>query len=215
MASDVDISNLALSFVGDRASVNAIDGSDTSVQAAQCKRFFPLARDEVLTAHAWSFATKRVVLAALTIDATNDDWDYKYSVPNLAMKVLAVLPQNATDAHEGVPFMLENSAIYTNEESAEARYIYKETNTGKYSQEVVTAMARLLASFLAGPLIKGREGRQESRNQFELYLVQLATAKSADANQSLDIHDYVPAGITARQAASANAPLILPPNWPR
>ena len=59
MASDVEICNLALSHLGDTATVASIDPPEGSAQAEHCARFYPIARDALLEKHDWSWATRR------------------------------------------------------------------------------------------------------------------------------------------------------------
>ena len=59
MASEVDICNLALSHLGDTATIASLDPPEGSAQAEHCARFYPIARDSLLEMHAWGFATSR------------------------------------------------------------------------------------------------------------------------------------------------------------
>ena len=77
MASDVGICNLALSRLGDAATVSSIDPPEGSTQADLCATFYPMARDSLLEMHAWAFATRRVDLSLLT--AETDAWVYAYA----------------------------------------------------------------------------------------------------------------------------------------
>ena len=58
MATEVDICNMALSFLGDRATVTSINPPEGSAQAEHCARFYPMALNEMLAQARWSFATK-------------------------------------------------------------------------------------------------------------------------------------------------------------
>ena len=48
MASAVDICNLALSHLGDTATVASLDPPEGSAQAEHCARFYPVARDALV-----------------------------------------------------------------------------------------------------------------------------------------------------------------------
>lgn len=63
MASEVEISNLALSRIGDSATVSSINPPEGSAQAEHCQRFYPIARNSLLEMHAWSFCDRRIQLA--------------------------------------------------------------------------------------------------------------------------------------------------------
>ena len=63
MASEVEICNLALSHLGDTATVASSDPPEGSAQAEHCARFYPIARDALLEMQNWKFATRRATLA--------------------------------------------------------------------------------------------------------------------------------------------------------
>lgn len=208
VASIADICNLALSHLGDEATVASIDPPEGSAQADHCARWYPQALDEVLQEHTWSFATRRIALANLSF--AYPMWQYAYAQPDDCLKFFAVLPPEANDDYSiGLPlparvpfgdtvypvvayvpqaFETEtdedgNVIILTNQIQAVGRYVVRITDTTKFSPIFVQALSRLLASYLAGPIIKGAEGRAESAGQFQAYQAALARARSADAIQ--------------------------------
>lgn len=95
MSSEVDICNLALSHLGDTATVASINPPEGSPQAEHCQRFYPIARDALLEMNAWGFAMKRASMALLT--TTCSEWAYAYQPPSDAMNLLSVLPPDASD----------------------------------------------------------------------------------------------------------------------
>lgn len=220
MASSVDISNLALSHLGDRAIVVSIAPPDGTVQAAHCARFYPLARDAVLESHSWRFAMRRASLALLSTTELPSEWAYAYGYP-ACIKVLAVCPPNdaVTQASGAIfdpqelarlqttyPFAIESltdgsQVIYTNAESATVRFIGLVEDTTKFSPLFVMSVARLLASYLAGPILKGKEGRDAARAHLEQYEKidrPRAQASDAQAGRSNAYRDFVPGSIGAR-----------------
>ena len=74
MSSEVDICNLALSHLGDEASLASIDPPEGSAQADHCAKFYPIARDLMLEKHPWKFATRRVLLSPVDVDL----WEMEY-----------------------------------------------------------------------------------------------------------------------------------------
>jgi len=106
--SEVTICNLALSHLGDTATVVSIRPPDSSVQAQHCSRFYPAARDALLEMAPWGFATTRVQLAQVQLPTYTDSqgnsctgaWQYGYGVPADMVNVLAVLPAGALDDYE-------------------------------------------------------------------------------------------------------------------
>lgn len=93
--SDVDISNLALGFIGDDATVSNLNPPEGSAQAEHCARFYPMARDAVLEMHDWGFNTQRTSPAL--IGSTITEWLYAYQLPSDCLRVIKVLPEGATD----------------------------------------------------------------------------------------------------------------------
>ena len=207
MASEVDICNLALGHIGDSATVSSINPPEGSAQAEHCSRFYPMARDSLLEMHNWGFATKRTNLALLTSNFS--EWKYCYAIPTDAVNLLAVLSSDATDDYSvplqysssvmGVPITMGGvyepqpytaealddgtEVIYTNQDSAMLRYTSLISDTSKFSPLFVESLSWLLASYLAGPVIKGDAGAAESKRCMQAFLLAYGKATVSDANQ--------------------------------
>jgi len=206
MASDVDICNLALAQLGDSASVQSINPPDQSPQAAHCARFYPIARDALLEMHTWGFATLRVQLAQVSNPFTT--WQYAYAAPSDAINYLEVIDPNATDDYSvglqmagatpysvqtGVgiytpqPFAIESidgdEVILTNQANAVLRYTRSVASTQEFSPLFVEGLSTLLASHLAGPVIKGAEGRAAGMAKMQEFMKWREWAVESDANQ--------------------------------
>lgn len=193
MASDVEICNLALSHLGDTANVTSIDPPEGSAQAEHCSRFYPVARGMLIEAHDWSWATRRISLTPLV--ATVSPWAYAYGKPNLMIKAIAVLGPDAGDdytipsaSYAPQPFVIETlptgeEAILTNQENAVLRYIVSVTDTAKFPPLAVMALSWLVASMLAGPIIKGEKGAAEAKRCLAVYKEVLGMAVNSDSNQ--------------------------------
>ncbi len=206
MASDVDICNLALAQLGDAAAVQSINPPDLSAQAAHCSRFYPIARDALLEMHTWGFATQRVQLAQ--VNNPFSTWQYAYAAPSDAINYLAVLDSAALDDYSvglqmagavpysvqtGVgiytpqPFQVESvngvEVILTNQANAVLRYTHSVSDTSEFSPLFVAGLATLLASYLAGPVLKGAEGRAASMGKLQEFFKWKELAVDSDANQ--------------------------------
>lgn len=207
MSTDVAICNLALGHLGDEATVSAIDPPEGSAQADHCAHWYPVARNTVLEAHAWNFAIKRIALVELTIDEDEmpGSWAFGYGWPNNCVRPLSILAPGATDDTATEDFTIEilqddQRVIYTNVEEATLRYISLVSDTARYPALLVHALSHLLASLLAGPVIKGTEGMKVAQEQVKLYNYWLGMAKMADANakQSSHYKNFTPGSIAAR-----------------
>jgi hypothetical protein len=108
MASEVDICNLALSHLGDDATVSSINPPEGSAQAEHCATFYPIARDALLELHQWNFSTKRVSLALLNVTPPST-WQYVYAAPGDALNLISILAPDAGD-DQSVALMTPSAA---------------------------------------------------------------------------------------------------------
>jgi hypothetical protein len=225
--SEVVICNLALSHLGDTATVASIKPPDSSVQAQLCARFYWVARNALLEMANWGFATRRVALA-LEQEAVDDStprvypdnspatWRYMYALPSGVINVLAVLPAEARDDYEErfgpvendhyppypqgylpvpgapdyvpQPYAVEtrpdgSQIVLTNVCDAVLRYTGLVEDTTKFSPLFTLALSYLLASMLAGPLIKGDAGMAAAAQQLQAFEAIKGQAVASDANQ--------------------------------
>lgn len=201
MPSVVDICNLALSHLGDTGTVASIDPPEGSAQSEHCARFYPIARDTLLEMHPWNFATRRATLALL--DVPTWTWEYAYSLPSNTVKVLSVLPSHVDDDLESEPYETEAGAdgspvIRTNLAEATVRYTMRVEDPTRFSPLFTEALTRLLAAYLAGPVIKGDAGRKAGLAQMQLFQQMASRAMVSDANQRQIMRDPVAPWISSR-----------------
>jgi hypothetical protein len=213
MATEVTISNMALAHLGDDA--NIADMDENTPQAQHCKRFLPIARDAMLEMHDWKFAKRRAALALRT--ETNGAWQYAYAEPADCIRVLGIMPSgyteddNQTEEWETETADDGSSIIYTNTQSATIRYTARITQTSRFSPLFVTALARLLASYIAGPIIKGEAGDKAGLNQYQAFLGEWSRAVGSNANQGSKRLERVPPSIAARDGSNVSVWADLPP----
>lgn len=121
MSTDVDICNLALARLGDPATISSIDPPEGSAQADHCARFYPMARDAVLTAHPWRFAISRKRLAKLAEAPVGTEANY-FALPSDCLRLVSV-----HDAGEVTPwdenFLDLPPLTYTVEQRASAKVL--------------------------------------------------------------------------------------------
>lgn len=211
MASALDICNLALSHLGDSANVSSIDPPEGSAQAEHCARFYPIARDAMLEMHDWGFATRRAQLALLAEDL-DTQWSYVYAQPVGVVKRVAILLPEAKDddaqLYETESLDDGSIVIYTNAEEAVLRYVAQVTDTTKFTPLFVNALSWLLASHLAGPIIKGDSGVAAGRECFKTFTGEFARATGSDSNQRRITQSHVPDSIKVRGGGYAQNPYL-------
>jgi hypothetical protein len=208
MSSEVEICNLALAHLGDSATVASIDPPEGSAQAEHCARWYPIARDSLLEMQEWNFATTRAQLAELVNPFPQ--WQHAYAPPSDCLKVLAILPADATgdivqfyapdgfclDSPAGIVTMhtprefttetdaaTGNKIVLTNQSNALVRYTRSITDTSKFSPLFRDALGWYLAGYLAGPVLKGETGIAVAKAMKAEALAMLSAAAVASANQ--------------------------------
>ena len=200
MASVVQICNMALSHIGSEARVSSISPPDGSVEAGHCATFYDLARTEMLEPGNWAFALKRATLAQVVNPSTV--WAYAYAKPADCQRALRILrPSIAitvftqdlvvephTDDRDTAPFDIEGEVILTNEPDAVLVYSQDVTDSTKFPASFTSALSYLLASYLAGPILKGNEGvrvgdamRQRAQGMADVSATASANASSAES----------------------------------
>jgi hypothetical protein len=219
MASAVDICNLALSHIGDTADVSSISPPEGSAQADHCAKFYPIARDSLLSMHCWSFATKRALL--VQVENPYSQWNYAYSLPSDLMSIISILPSDATSDYSMAfspadnilwninsspgnavtgytpqAYALEidsvgNDVLYTNQADAMIKYTKYTTDTSKFSPNFTVALSHLLASYLAGPVIKGDVGIKVSTEQLKIAMGYVSKAREDDSGHGKNVISHI------------------------
>lgn len=187
MATEISICNLALAHLGDEATVASIDPPEGSAQAEHCATFYPVARDALQEMHAWGFCTTRKALSMLSAEPLTG-WQYAYARPSIAVRILGVYAAGVTDDNDPQPFETEvladgSEVIYTNTQDAVCRYTVQVTDPSKFSPLFVETLAWLLASHLAGPVLKGKNGMAMAQSCLATAGTYLADAKRSDVRQ--------------------------------
>lgn len=207
MPTDVDICNLALANLADDADVSSIDPPEGSAQADHCANFYPIARDTILESHAWSFATRRLLLTE--VESEWDSYEFSYLKPNGLLRVISVFDPSVTDEQallSGVlsqNFIIEQNSsgvevIMTDVKDAAIRYIVRVEDTSKFSAMFINCVAAYLSSLLAGPIIKGLQGVKMAEYWNKRALEYIEKARAIDGNSQRMRLNYTPSSIRAR-----------------
>ena len=205
MANAVEICNLALGHIGSDANIASIAPPDGSAEAGYCARYYPLARKLTISLAQWSFATTRKQLAQVTNASVV--WLFAYAQPADCIKPYRVLKSGATNEQDGASFTIEGGVVYTNEAEATLVYTRDITDATKFTPEFVSALSWMMASYLAGPVIKGNEGANAAVKLRERAIVETRSASAGDANRSSETHGAVP--ITIENAIGIQVPGIM------
>lgn len=198
MASIIDICNIALSELGNKAQVVSISPPDGTVEADLCARFYPVARDEMLEFGDWTFARKRATLAQL---ATNPStlWAYAYAKPSDCLVTRRILSGvNEFKENDSADFDVEGDIILTDRADAVLIYTATSNDPTKYPPSFVTTVGYKLGAFLAGPIIRGEAGTNAAQALHKLAKTSATEALSTDANRMWRQGWYTPSMVAAR-----------------
>lgn len=217
----VTVCNLALSYLGE-SPISSLDPAvDSSLTAALCARFYTTARNELLGRRPWTFATRRKTLTAVASDWSQ--WEYAYGVPADCLRPQAVYVTDSDDDYAlvatdwltpsdvqssptqlpKVVFTIEqdedgNRVLYTDLQDASLRYTAKVCDVSLWPAWFTKALAWLLASDLAGALIKGDKGADQAVNCIRIAEAILAKAGEPEGTQRSIRMTHNPRSITGR-----------------
>lgn len=186
MPSRIEISNLAVAKL---PAAPIQDIGENSLEARECRRFYPQVLSAMLEGpHDFSFANRRVALAQTTNDR-DQEWLYAYVVPSDMASPIRVIPDfeglglglpiplpgepysevwaSAMSTFEAA-YIVENGILYTNIENASLEYSVNDVEEANLSHLVVEAMACELAFHLALPVKKDAKLRSSLFDEKEL-----------------------------------------------
>lgn len=193
MATEVDICNLALGHLWESTKVSSINPSDGSRFANRCAAFYPIARDNALTAHDWSFARKSLAISLASDGHFSGPYTYQYTQPGDCLVPRKLYPSGLDHPDfPGLPFEVETTdsgdIIVTSTASAILQYTARVTDATRYPMGFVTALSWQLASFLAGPVVQNKSKSPTQAQAYQQYLYFLDNAKqvSNDTRKTAD-----------------------------
>jgi hypothetical protein len=184
MASQIEISNFALSHLGVGVSIASIN--EQSQEAAACRVFFEISRDATLRDFAWPFARRVAALALVEEDPTTE-WRYSYRYPTDCLDIRRILTGSHNDPRDGrLPYELaqddDGVLVYTDEEDAFIEYTYKADNPIRYPADFSLALSFRLASYIA-PRLTGGDPFKLGARAMQLYEYEVGRAKANAVNE--------------------------------
>lgn len=182
MATEVDICNIALSFLGDRANVTSISPPEGSAQADHCARFYPIALNELLQRFPWTFATVRASLA--TLASKPDSVAYAYALPSNCLRLLSVYGTKEIEVGSWTIERAQGTLMLVTEEPVEyVCFLSSQVPASQFSPAFVEALAHLLAAKLSGAIMPGTTGMDVMGKQLQAYEMYSNRAMALDARQ--------------------------------
>jgi len=204
------ICNLALDEI---KATNIASLNENSVAAAVCRRQYPQALAEVLEAHDWGFARKRVALAGVT-NEREGLWGYAYALPgDMALPIRVDLDYNGITAApvyagplhwrfdllgiEPVPFDYAGSVLFTGVEGAILEYVGSAPETGSFPALFVRALKTTLGANLAASVKGDHQLKQLLLSEAQTYYERAVANNDARKPQRYG-DDYIPETVRGR-----------------
>jgi len=211
MTSVVGLCNLALAHLGDRATLSSIDPPEGSAQADHCATFWPIARDNALASRDWLFASTSAALPLYddSVDV-GPTWRHAYAPPSdmIAARAFVFDEGELLFADHSIPRyelgLLPDGrkALFADYDNLVLRYTKQVNEPTLYPPIFALAVSYLLASYLAGPIVKGKAGVSVAQAMWQRWEMEAGKAAAADHRQQHNPQPFVPAGVRARGAAA-------------
>lgn len=187
MTSEVEICNIALANIRSQA-INSLN--ERSLQAQQCKLFYPLLRDQLFEDVAWQFAHKVKSLSLLTLESF--EYKYVYAYPSDCLKINKLLlnyqqGRDVFGASEKVEYEIQNiddtKVIVSDHPDLRIDYRAKIKDPNLFTTQFVMTLAHLLASEIAVPIVGAEMGRSLRSDSFQIYQRYLNAAIASNSNE--------------------------------
>lgn len=189
MPSPIDICNQALAHLGDRRITRLDeDAQVTDALVRFCSEYYEQAKQEVLAAHRWTFAKKPAKLSRES-GATVFNFTYSHQLPTDLIRLLNVyegeIPSGGTEPtvfkRKVDKFKVIGDKLWSNTKELGILYIANVNNPDDWTPHFRACVARLMASYLAGPVA---DNPNEVQRQLDIYeRVTLPNAQFYDAVQ--------------------------------
>ena len=164
MAVSITICNLAL---GDLRAPPIAEVNEDSVEARECRRYYPHSLAMLLDDYSWTFCKRVATLAQLSTNERSSEFVYAYALPSDCGTALKLLPSGASAQdysawgwpYSQIPqaswwqaFIVENGVLYSNVQDAVLEYSRNDADEADFPPLFREALRKLLASNMAVPI---------------------------------------------------------------
>ena len=172
MASQTEICNLALSFLGAGTIVNLTD-ANTKAQVLNAE--YAIVRDAELRKHVWRFSIARTSLAALVTAPANGPYTQEFQLPVDCLRILMVGDSwpgaDMSDYRTGPStddYVAEGDKILSNLPAPlSLRYVKKITDTGLFDSAFTVAFAAMLAWKCCERITQSLDKRKAASQEYD------------------------------------------------
>lgn len=154
--------------------INSLE-DDTSDRARLCANLYPMVRDYLLASHPWNCCRKRVLLNP-DVTAPAFDYSYAYTLPADFARMGSI----GQDTDGVVDYRIEDGKLMCDQSPLYLKYLYLNTNEGKWSPLMVMAATMLMRSIIAYPLTSSTSLEQLFDQVLEPFLKRARAVDSQD-----------------------------------
>lgn len=189
------ICNQALAQLASSAELSNVD-TDRPKEAQVCRLFYDTARDAVLRAFPWPFATKLGALTLVQADP-NDEWDFSYAYPADSLEFRRILNASRVrvDTHSSrTPYRIVGDdvqrLILTDMVDAQGEWTTRILDPEQFAPDFVIALQFYLASLIAPRVTAGDQFKLGNacmqQYQFAIRRAQMTAAREEQADDLPD-----------------------------
>ncbi|MGK0735948.1 hypothetical protein ACSFCT_04025 [Yokenella regensburgei] len=171
MTSSVSICSNALLALGAHP-INSFD-EDTD-HARLCSNLYPSVRNNILRAHPWNCAIKRLVLSPVS-SAPVFGFSFQFALPGDLIRVLSIGEQ-----HDDIPYRIEGNRLLANVQVARLRYVFRNEDESTWDAALVNVAEVMMQAKLAYA-VTGSTSLRDTLTQEANFL--LRQAKSIDGQE--------------------------------
>lgn len=168
MASSVSICSNALQMLGAKP-INSFD--DRTEHARLCANLYASVRDDVLRAHPWNCATKRMILAPL-MDAPAFDFSAQFSLPGDWLRTIQVGRKGCP-----IPYRTEGRRLLANVTQLPLVYCFRNEVEDTWDTNLIHVVELAMAAKVAYAVTSSASMRDSLRDE---YARELKVAKAVD-----------------------------------
>lgn len=166
MTSSVSICSNALLALGARP-VNSFDEDADHVRL--CSNLYPTVRDNLLRAHPWNCAIKRVVLSPVSTTPAFG-FSHQFSLPGDLIRVLSV-----GELHDDISYRIEGNRLLANIDAVLLRYVFRNEDESTWDAALVNVAEATMQAKLAYA-VTGSTSLRDTLTQEAAYLLRQAKA---------------------------------------
>ena len=182
MESTVRLFNAALGRLGGEQLPLNISSLEDNTLGILCQNVFPHVLDLTLDAHDWSFALKRVDLARLTPQSSeNRNYRFRFKLPSESVR--SVRLEGVAGVNRSPAYIIEEDAILTNSKEASLVYVARITEPRRWPPKFADALIWKMAAELCSARNNDLRKQMECEQAYEVSLSKAVAADRVKQNR--------------------------------